>query len=157
MPSAATDRRLQDALDYAARLGVLVVAAAGNQATLGSSAITRHPWVIPVVAYDRRGRPTRDSNLGASIGRRGVGAPGEAIESLAPDGGVRVGGGTSSAAAFVTGALALLCSLFPEASPSEVKRAVISGGRRRTVTPPLMSGERALNAMERAFGRMDIA
>ena len=49
-----------------------MVAAAGNQGTLGSSAITRHPWVIPVVACDLRGRPMNESNLGSSIGRRGL-------------------------------------------------------------------------------------
>ena len=65
-----------------ARRGVIVVAAAGNQGTLGSSAITRHPWVIPVVACDRRGRPMSESNLGSSIGRRGLTAPGDAITSL---------------------------------------------------------------------------
>jgi subtilisin family serine protease len=40
---------LNQALEQASRRGVIVVAAAGNQGTLGSSAITRHPWVIPVV------------------------------------------------------------------------------------------------------------
>jgi subtilisin family serine protease len=44
-PSSTRDEReLRDVLDYAARRGVLMVAAAGNQGTLGNSAITRHPW-----------------------------------------------------------------------------------------------------------------
>jgi subtilisin family serine protease len=42
-PSSRGERELEDALDYAARLGVIVVAAAGNQGTLGSSVLTRHP------------------------------------------------------------------------------------------------------------------
>src|SRR5262250_1765701 len=46
------ERELQGALDQSARRGVLVVAAAGNQGTIGSSLITRHPAVIPVVACD---------------------------------------------------------------------------------------------------------
>ena len=46
------------------RRGVIVVAAAGNQGTLGSSAITRHPWVIPVVACDLRGRPMSEFESG---------------------------------------------------------------------------------------------
>jgi subtilisin family serine protease len=77
---------LEEALDQALRRGVLVVAAAGNQGTLGSSAITRHPWVIPVVACDLRGRPLRYTNLGRSIGRRGLSAPGEEITSLGAEG-----------------------------------------------------------------------
>jgi hypothetical protein len=57
---------LRDVLDYAARRGVLMVAA-GNHGTLGSSAITRHPWAIPVVGYGLNGRPMVRSNLGSSI------------------------------------------------------------------------------------------
>jgi subtilisin family serine protease len=45
-PSAKGERQLTETLDYAARRGVLVVAAAGNQGTVGSSAITRHSWVM---------------------------------------------------------------------------------------------------------------
>ena len=51
-PSTAEDEALQAAIAQAVRRGVIVVAAAGNQGTLGSSTITRHPWVIPVVACD---------------------------------------------------------------------------------------------------------
>ena len=39
-------------MNHAAHRGVITVAAAGNQGTVGSSAITRHPWVIPVAACD---------------------------------------------------------------------------------------------------------
>ena len=51
-PSGKGEQALKEALDQAVRRGVIVVAAAGNQGTLGSSAITRHPWVIPVAACD---------------------------------------------------------------------------------------------------------
>ena len=56
-PSLKSERALEEALDQAARRGVIVVAAAGNQGALGSTAITRHPWVIPVVAYDLEASP----------------------------------------------------------------------------------------------------
>jgi subtilisin family serine protease len=39
-PSSRGERELEEALDYAAQLGVIVVAASGNQGTLVSSAIT---------------------------------------------------------------------------------------------------------------------
>lgn len=73
-PSLRGERQLQQALDHAAQRGVLVVAAAGNQGTVGSSILTRHPWVIPVAACDLQGRPTAESNLGSSIGQWGLAA-----------------------------------------------------------------------------------
>src|SRR5215475_13558107 len=61
---------LHAALDHAAARGAIVVAAAGNQGTVGSvTGITRHPWVIPVAACDLRGRPLDHANLGTSISR----------------------------------------------------------------------------------------
>jgi subtilisin family serine protease len=140
-PSLRAERELEEALDYAARRGVLVVTAAGNQGTLGSSAITRHPWVIPVTACDAQGRPTGGSNLGHSIGRRGLRAPGEAVTSLGADGTPLTLGGTSVAAPFVTGTIALLWSLFPSATATEVKLAIThtSAARRATVVPPLLN------------------
>lgn len=138
-PSSKGERELAEALDYAARHGVIVVAAAGNQGTLGSSAITRHLWVIPVVACDLRGRPISYSNLGSSIGRRGLSAPGEDITSLGAEGRPLTLGGTSVAAPFVTGAIALLWSEFPVATAAEVRLAITQAyaPRRTTVVPPL--------------------
>lgn len=130
-PSASAQHQLCEALDFAAGKGVLVVAAAGNQGSLGSSAITRHPWVIPVVGYGTDGRLMPQSNLGSSSGKRGVGAPGEGITSIAPDGGSVTLSGTSVAAAVVTASVALLWSLFPHASALEVKSAVVSSPRQR--------------------------
>jgi subtilisin family serine protease len=139
-PSTRQERELHEALDYAARHRALVVAAAGNQGTLGTSAITRHPWVIPVVGYGLDGRPLVHSNLGGSMGKRGLGAPGEKVTSLGPDGEPLTQAGTSFAAAFVTGAIALLWSVFPHASALEIKSAVTGchGRRRRSVVPPLL-------------------
>src|ERR1700735_104519 len=135
------EQRLSEALDHTARRGTLVVAAAGNQAMLGSSAITRHPWVIPVVACGAGGRLSDISNLGSSIGRQGLSAPGENIVSLAAGGKLQTFSGTSAAAPFVTGAIALLCSEFPNASAPEVKLAITGNGRhpRRTLVPPLLN------------------
>jgi subtilisin family serine protease len=146
-PSTRTERELEQSLDYAAGRGALLVAAAGNQGTLGSSAITRHPWVLPVVGYEGRGRPMSQSNLGSSIGRRGVGAPGEAIESLGATGAPLRLSGTSFATAFVTGAIGLLWSQFPGASASEIKAAVTRVGRRTAVAPPLLDASAAYEEM----------
>ena len=148
-PSSKGERKLEEALDYAARRGVITIAAAGNQGTLGSSAITRHPWVIPVAACDLRGRPMHQSNLGTSIGRRGLSAPGEEITSLGADTQPRIFGGTSAATPFVTGAISLLWSEFPTATATDIKLAVTQtyAQRRNTVVPPLLDAWRAYQAM----------
>ncbi len=136
------------ALDHTARKGVIVIAAAGNQGTLGSSVITSHPWVIPVVGYDLHGRVLAMSNLGNSIGRRGVGAPGEGVTSLRAAGGSLTLGGTSVAAPFVTGAIALLWSCFPDASAAEIKLAVSGASLRRgAIAPPLLDADLAYQAL----------
>lgn len=150
-PSIKSERALQEALDYAAKRGVIVIAAGGNQGTLGSTAITRHQCVIPVVAYNHQGKPMDHSNLGNSIGRRGLGAPGERITSLGAEGKPLTLGGTSAAAPFVTGTIALLWSEFPAATATEVKFAVTQAyaPRRTTVVPPLLDAWGAYQAMRR--------
>ena len=97
-PSLKGESSLEEALNYAAYRGAIIVAAAGNQGIVGSSAITRHPWVIPVAACSLQGRPLSESNLGNSIGRRGLSAPGEEITSLGTNGNAHTFGGTSAAA-----------------------------------------------------------
>ncbi len=151
-PSSQGSRVLTQALDYAAARDVISVAAAGNQGTLGSSAITRHPSVIPVAACDLGGRPLRESNLAGSIGRRGLMAPGADITSLGTNGKPQTFGGTSAAAPFVTGAVALLWSEFPEASAAEVKLAVTRSGRaaRNSLVPPLLDAWGAFEFMASA-------
>jgi subtilisin family serine protease len=148
-PSSRGQRELEEALDYAVKRGVIIVAAAGNQGTLGSSAITRHPWVIPVVACDLQGKPISESNLGNSIGKQGLSAPGDNITSLGVEGQPITLGGTSVAAPFVTGAIALLWSEFPTATVAEVKLAVTQAHqhRRTTLVPPLLDAWAAYQAM----------
>jgi subtilisin family serine protease len=139
-PSAKGEHELEEALNYAARRNVIVVVAAGNQGTVGSSVITRHPWVIAVAACDSHGRMMEASNLGSFIGRHGLTAPGNDIMSLNSDGKRRTFGGTSAAVPFVVGAIALLWSEFPSASAAQVKLAVTQddGQRRRAIAPPLL-------------------
>jgi subtilisin family serine protease len=151
-PSPGGGNSLQQALDFALRRGVVVVAAAGNQGTVGGSVITRHRWVIPVVAYDLRGRPMGLSNLGASIGRCGLGAPGEAVTSLGATATPLTLGGTSAATPFVSGAVALTWSEFPGASAAEVRSAVTQAAvpRRTAIVPPLLNAWASYQAMSKA-------
>jgi subtilisin family serine protease len=143
------ERALRDSLDYAAGRGVITVVAGGNQGNIGGSVITGHPWVIPVVAFDLEGRPTGYTNLGNSLGRRGLGGPGQGITSLGADGKPRSFGGTSAAAPFVTGTIALLWSEFPTASAGQIKLAVTRGyaPRRAAIAPPLLDAWAAYESM----------
>jgi subtilisin family serine protease len=154
-PSCKREWPLECALDRAMRSGVITVAAAGNQGTLGSSTITRHPWVIPVVASDLRGSPLGQSNLGSSIGRGGISAPGENIQSLGTGGKSSISGGTSVAAPFVTGAIALLWSEFPSATANQVRLSILRSRawRRRTVVPPLLDTWTAYEVMSASARR----
>jgi subtilisin family serine protease len=148
-PSTRRESALEDALDYAARSGVVVVAAAGNQGTIGSSVITRHYWVVPVVACDLQGRPLGASNLAGSIGRRGLTAPGVQITSLGPEGKPLTLSGTSFAVPFVTAAVALLWSAFPSSTAVQVRSAVTrdTTGRRTSVVPPLLDASASYQIM----------
>lgn len=102
--------------------------------------MTRHPWVIPVAACDLRGRPMEESNLGSSIGRLGLRAPGDKITSLGADGRPLSLSGTSVAAPFVTGTIALLWSAFPSATAAEVRSVVTHAYERQrpALVPPLL-------------------
>lgn len=148
-PSPEGDLKLKGALDYAMMRHVIVVAAAGNQGVIGASALTRHPWVIPVVACDHRGRPAAYSNISGLIGKRGLRAPGEKIASLGTDGECERFVGTSTAVPFVTGAIALIWSESPQLTAPEIKSAVTGGSmdQRRCLIPPLLNAWEAYQAI----------
>jgi subtilisin family serine protease len=154
--SGKSERTLEEVLNHALSRGVLIVAAAGNQGTVGSSAITRHPWVIPVAACDHQGRPLGMSNLAPSFGRRGLSAPGDRITSLDPAGTSLTLSGTSFAVPFVTGVIALLWSAFPDALAAAVKFAVIrsGAGARTSVAPPLLDAATAYQVLAADQWRM---
>lgn len=131
---------LEQAFQFALLRGTLIVAAAGNQGTVGASVITRHPWVVPVAACDRRGWPMSESNVGRSIGQRGLRAPGDNVTSIGPEGRPVTLRGTSVATPFVTGTIALLLSEFPKATAAQIKSAIAPHKPGRTpIVPPLLS------------------
>jgi len=149
MSSNRGDRVLEQALDRAARHDVIVVAAAGNEGQLGSSIITRHSWVVPVVACDHDGQILASSNLCTSIGRRGLVAPGHNVVSLDARGGHAKYSGSSVAAAFVTGTFALLRAAFASANATDLRFAVLGNSAgRRSVSPPLLNAWTAYRALK---------
>jgi subtilisin family serine protease len=100
------NRLLRRAMDRIDALGVLVVAAAGNEGVAEPRYPAAYPSVIGVGAIDSRGAPYARGNRGASVE---VVAPGVEILSTVP-GGFAFGDGTSLAAAHVSGVLALAMS-----------------------------------------------
>ena len=140
---------VKEAIDYAARQGVLVVAAAGNQGHLGTSSTTQHPWVISVAACDLTGFPIAHSNFGISAAQHGLLAPGVRVPSLCARGGTAIFGGTSAAAPFVTGTIALLLSLFGTATAAQIRQAVLFSARkyRQSIVPPLLDGVSAYHTL----------
>ncbi|MBM7865656.1 S8 family serine peptidase [Heliobacterium gestii] len=133
---------LKAAVDYAYAKGVLLITAAGNQGRVGQTPLLAHPWLIPVAACDRQGVLYPRSNVGASIGRQGLLAPGVQIPSAASSAKSAYFTGTSAAVPFVTGALSLLWSLYPEATAAQLHRAILSTGQKRnSVVPPLLNGK----------------
>lgn len=153
--SSRGDYALEEALNHALSRGTLVVAAAGNQGALNGSAITRHPWVIPVAACELSGRPMHESNFGRSIGRQGLSAPGNNVTSLSSGGGSLTLGGTSVAVPFVAGTAALLWSEFPTATSAQIKLALThaTASRRGSVVPPVLDATAAYQVLARECAR----
>lgn len=153
--SSRDQRALEAAFGHAASRGAVVVAAAGNNGTVGGSVLGRQLGVLPVVACDITGRPVAGSTLGRSIGRQGISAPGDAITSLGTGGTSLTLSGSSAAAPFVTGTIALLWSEFPAATQTEIRFAVARhyARRRTTVVPPLLDAWAAYRMLARTQAR----
>ncbi|MFE7515247.1 type VII secretion-associated serine protease mycosin [Streptomyces sp. NPDC057540] len=128
--SAHPDAGEDAAVQYALGKGVSVVASAGNGGEKGDhiSYPAAYPGVIAVTAVDRYGTHAAFST------RRWyatVSAPGDDIVIADPDRRYYEGWGTSAAAAFVSGAVALVRSAHPDLTPAQIKRLLIDTARNR--------------------------
>ena len=121
------DRAVQSAI----RAGITVVVAAGNERVDASEVSPAHVAdAITVGAYDQANLFAAFSNYGPMVDLL---APGVEIPSLLPsDGSARTGRmtGTSAAAPHVTGAAARYLAAHPDATPQQVRDALVANGGR---------------------------
>ncbi|WP_370527042.1 S8 family peptidase [Thermoactinomyces sp. CICC 23799] len=110
---------LEDAVNYAASKGAVVVAAAGNESTSAPSYPAYYEKAIAVAATDSNDRIASFSNYGSWVD---VAAPGVNILSTVPGGGYQTASGTSMATPLVAGQAALLAS--QGKSASEIRQAI---------------------------------
>ncbi|MGV9842695.1 type VII secretion-associated serine protease mycosin [Streptomyces fungicidicus] len=116
------------AIQYALRKGVTVVASAGNGGEKGDhvSYPAAYPGVIAATAVDRYGTraPFSTRRWYATVS-----APGVDVIIADPDHKYYEGWGTSAAAAFVSGAAALVRAAHPDLTPAQVKRLLEDSAR----------------------------
>ncbi|MET7473912.1 type VII secretion-associated serine protease mycosin [Streptomyces sp. NPDC005648] len=119
--SAHPEPAEDEAIQYALKKNVTVVASAGNGGEKGDhvSYPAAYPGVIAATAVDRFG-------VRASFSTRRwyatVTAPGDKIVIADPDHRYYQGWGTSAASAFVSGAVALVKSVRPGLTPAQIKQ-----------------------------------
>lgn len=118
--SAHPESGEDEAIQYALRKGVAVVASAGNGGEKGDrvSYPAAYPGVIAVTAVDRYGTraPFSTRRWYATVS-----APGVDVIIADPDRKYYEGWGTSAAAAFVSGAVALVRAAHPDLTPAQLK------------------------------------
>ena len=145
--SAHPEPAEDEAVQYALKKNVAVVASAGNGGDKGDhvSYPAAYPGVIAATAVDRFG-------IRASFSTRRwyatVSAPGDKIVIADPDHKYYEGWGTSAASAFVSGAVALIKAAHPGLTPAQIKQLLEDTAR----NPPAGGRDDS-----RGFGMIDPA
>ncbi|MGX4693216.1 type VII secretion-associated serine protease mycosin [Streptomyces sp. JNUCC 63] len=130
--SAHPEPTEDEAVQYALSKGSVVVASAGNGGEKGDniSYPAAYPGVIAVTAVDRHGTraPFSTRRWYATVS-----APGVDVVIIAPDHKYYEGWGTSTASAFVSGAVALIKAAHPGLTPAQIKKLLQDTARNAPV------------------------
>jgi serine protease AprX len=160
------------AVEVAWRNGITAVVSAGNNGKGGMTNPATDPYVIAVGATDTNGTVTISDDYVPDFSSQGSGtrlpdfiAPGSHIQSLrvpgsyidtayGSTGGINErffrGSGTSQAAAFVSGAAALLLQANPTYTPDQIKDMLRTGANPITGATAQAQGEGVLNVVNAA-------
>ncbi|WEB40116.1 S8 family serine peptidase [Streptomyces yunnanensis] len=116
----------QQAIDYARKHDVLLVAGSGNDGISTPAIPAAAPGVLAVGAVDDHGEVWKKSNFGPHVK---LTAPGVNIRSATPvvdiHGKYRLADGTSDSTAYVSAAAALLRAKFPDLSAGQIANRLI--------------------------------
>ena len=129
---------LLDAVNHALSAGVMVVAAAGNLDSTEPQYPAADEGVIAVAALDEQQLKTSFSNYGSWVD---LAAPGESIYSALPIDGYGWWSGTSMATPFVSGQIALLHSLAPWLTLSQIEGQMMTKVRNLDELNPDYAGQ----------------
>lgn len=148
---------LETAIEEAGQAGILFVAAAGNSGSNNDN-VDNYPSnyqtsANSVLAVASINRNDGDSGYSYGVETVDLAAPGTAILSTVPGNGYAAYSGTSMATPHVAGAAALVWSLNPELTPSEMKELLmLTGETSLWADGRTASGNRlnVLNALEEA-------
>ncbi|MGP4002269.1 S8 family serine peptidase [Streptomyces sp. 8N706] len=110
------------AIAYALKKDVLLVASAGNERDDELDALAAYPGVVGVGAVDKYLAVWEDSDAGPELM---LTAPGVYIRSAGANKPYRLSNGTSDAAAYTSGAAALLRSKYPDLSAGQIANRLV--------------------------------
>jgi len=147
---SSSSQELANAVNYANSMGVVCVAAAGNdgqRATVYPAALKN---VIDVAATGNSDIRSTFSNYGAPP--VWLAAPGEGIMTTYPFGTWAAGWGTSFSAPLVSGTTALLISTSPT---SLSLKSVLQGGGAKTQAGSALSHAQPISDPQMGYGRLD--